>query len=279
MGTKQASGAGLRAVYVFTLDAEGNPDGDQSGAVGYDGEKVSGARSLTSNVPDSQTIPHIGDDSVIAMDLLPPNELETASLTTAKTNLSLDAVLTGTLVDQLGSDNDIEMGGMATDKQGQEVQVFMAATRQALDVEPASASFGQRRWVTKVYPSARVVPKGSSAEQGGADENTYNVVPTPVTETPWGEAFVIATHGYTQAQSLRMISENPILFVRWTGNATLDEFTLPATPISVAKTHVYVAGSEVTPSAINTVTPSVTLASPPANAAVVVCFFETADTV
>lgn len=275
MGTKQASGAGLRAIYLFTVDANGDPDGDQSGADGYDGTKLSGARSLTSNVPDAQTIPHIGDDRVFAMDVLPPNELETATLTTGKTNLTADAILSSTLVQQVAS--DIEMGLMATDKQGQEADVCVVATRQAVDVEPGSGTQGQRRYITKIYPRSRVIPKGSPFEQGGADENSYNVVPSPVDETPWGVGFTVADNGATEAQSLRLVSENPIIMERWTGNATLTEFNLNKTPITAAKTHVWSNGAAATVSSVDTGTPSLTLDSAPANAAVVVALYETTD--
>lgn len=272
--TKIASGAGLKAVYVFAIDSSGYPDGDQSGANGYDGVKLSGVRGLVPSVPDAQVIPHVGDDNTYAQDVVAPGELETAVLTTSKTNLTADAVLSNTLVAEYG---DAAMGGVATDQQGFEQQVMLVATRQALDTDPDSATFGQRRYITKIYPSARVIVKGSAAEQASADENSYNVVPTSVKAAPWGESFVLGTHGYTAAQSLRLITDNPVAFVRWTGNATLTEFNLPKAPVTVAKTHAYTDGSTEAVASVDTVNDTLTFSGAPANAGKVVAWFETSD--
>ncbi len=271
-----SSGAGLRRIQVFALDSDGYPNGDQSGANGYDGIYLSGAQSIANNFPDIQTIPHVGDDRVLAQDYLPPNVAVSATINTAKTNIQDDAIFTNTLVETVG---ETEMGGMATDQQGSEIDLAIVYYRQALDTDPESASFGSRRWQMGMFPVTRLIPKGASIDQGAADVNAYNVVPTPVTSAPWQKAFTLVTNGYTDAQFLRFNSDNPAMIERWTGDNTITEFNLSFTPITVAKTAVFVDGAEVTVSAVNTTTDTVTLDSAPGNLAKIVAWFETSDNI
>ncbi|MHC4617387.1 MAG: hypothetical protein ACYTEQ_06495 [Planctomycetota bacterium] len=262
--TQIASGAGLRNIRAWKIDSDGYPNDTQSGTNGYAGFLIDGAKSFTSNVPDSQIVAHTGNDQPFAQDVLPPTELENAALTTAKTNLSADALLTDTLVqDLLG---DLVMGGMSTSKQGCEPQIVLMGWRQALDTDPNSASFGQRRYNTNMYPSARTIPQGGNAEEGGDDVNNYNVVPTSVTDTPWGVTFTEVTNGYTRTQRLRFISTNPLMMESFDTDGAETEFSLDFTPISTTKTRVWYYGSPQTVSAVNTTTKTFTLSSAPASA-------------
>lgn len=266
---------GLRHARVYVLDTEGYPDGDQSGANGYDGVRVSGVQSLSLNVPDVQAIQHLGDDRVFAQDYLPPNTLPTAALNTGKTNFVLDDTLVGTKTESVG---DGSMSGMVTDKQGREKDVCLIAYRQALEVDDDDApTYGGRRWQAWLLPKTRMIPKGSSAEQAGADQNAYNLIPTNVKSAPWGKQFSEADNGFTEAVLLKTAYEYPPMLERYTGNGTLDTFNLSKTPISVAKTEVYVNGTAVTVSSVDTGTKAFTLDSAPSDAAKVVVWYETTD--
>jgi hypothetical protein len=272
-----AAGSGLRNVRTYLLNSNGFPSDDESGANGYDGELIDKARSFTSNVPDSQTITHTGNDRAFAMDVLPPTELETANLTTGVTNLGVDATLSATKVEDLGG--DVVMGLMSTDKQGQEPQVMVMGWRQALSAgDCTSGTKGQRRYITNMYPSARVVPKAGDMEQGSDDENSYNVVPTVVCETPWGVAFSEANNGATEAQRLRLISDNPLMYESFVGDGTLDTFTLTKTPITTVKTRVWDDGTPATVNSVDTVAKTFTLSAIPANASEIGVLYETTET-
>ena len=274
--TQIASGAGLRNIRAWLLDSEGYPAGDQSGAAGYDGFLIDGAKSFTSNVPDSQIVTHTGNDQPFAQDVLPPSELETGTLTTGKTNLSADAALTDTLVlDLLGN---LVMGGMSTSKQGCEPQVMLMAWRQGQNTDPNSTSFGQPRYITNMYPSARVVPQAGSMEEGSDDVNNYNVVPTSVTDTPWGVAFTIVANGYTRAQRLRFISDNPLVVEGYDTDGAEDTFSTAFAPITVAKTRVWYYGSPQTVDSVDVSNKTFTLNAAPATAtARMVALYETTE--
>lgn len=271
-GPNITSAAGLRRIQVFALDSSGYPDGDQSGADGYDGVNLEGARGLSLSIPAVQRIQHVGNDRLLAQDFLPPTEGASGTITTAKQNIGIDATLTGTLVETVG---EISFGGLLTDKQGDEIDVCILASRQALDTTEGSQTL--RRWQTHVFPVARLIPRGGTAEQGGADENTYDVVMSVATAYPTGHTFTETDEGFTEAQYLRGSSENPVVMERWTGNNTLTTFNLSWTPISTAKTIVCEDGVEATVSSVDTANNTVTLSGASANAAVVVAIYETSD--
>jgi len=274
--TQIASGAGLRNIRAWLIDSNGYPSGTQSGTNGYAGFLIDGAKSFTSNVPDAQIITHTGNDQPFAQDVLPPTELENAALTTGKTNLYADALLTDTLVETLTG--DLVMGGMSTNKQGCEPQVVLMGWRQAVDTDPSSANFGQRRYITNMYPSSRVVPKAGSMEESGDDVNNYNVVPTTVTQTPWAVSFTEVTNGYTRTQRLRFISDGPLMMESFDTDGAAVTFSLDFTPVSVAKTHVWYYGSPQTVSSVDTANKTFTLSGAPATAtSKLVALYETTD--
>mgnify|MGYP006329861867 FL=1 len=273
-GPNITSASGLRRIQAFALSTTGVPDGDQSGADGYDGVNVEGARSFALTVPGITRVQHIGNDRLLAQDFLPATEGASGTITTAKQNLSLDATLTDTLIETIG---ETTVGGLLTNKQGSEIDVCIIAYRQALDTTEGAQQL--RRWQTHMFPVGRMVPRAGSAEQGGADENSYDIIPTVSTKYPFGHAFADAAgdEGFTEAQYLRFTSEYPPVMERWTGNNTLTTFNLNWTPISVAKTTIYVNGTAAVVSSVDTVAKTATVSVAPANASEVVAWYETSD--
>lgn len=268
-----ASGVGLRHVRVWLLDTAGYPDGDQSGTVtGYDGIRVEGVKSFQGNIPDVQTLTHTGDDRPFAQDSLPATTIETATITTGKTNLTLDAALRGESIHNIG---DLQIDGMGTDSQGFEAQVCVYGWRQALKTGDGDAAYGARQYITHFYPSARLVPKGAGMSEGQTDENGYNLTATVVNKYPWGLAFSEVNNGFTEAVKLRVISDNPLMMERFTGDGTAVNFHLTYAPISTAKTLAYSNGTAATVSAVNTTTYYATLSAAPTNGAKVVFLYET----
>ncbi len=271
--TAIASGAGFRHVRYYLLDVNGYPDGTQSGSDGYPGRRIEGAKAYQPNMPDPQTVRHVGDDRVLAQDTLPPTELETATLTAAKTNFTVDAELMNQNVVTLG---DLKIHADGTDEAGNEAQVCVLMWRQALDMDAASATVGKKRqFITFIYGSARIVPKGGSMSEGAVDENSYNIVPTPVSAYPWGEAFAENVEGFTTALKVKLTSEYPLMMERYDAPGAVTVFLLDETPISVAKTHVWVNGAEVTVASVNTSAKTFTLQVAPTAADTVVVLYET----
>lgn len=275
--TAIASGAGLRRVQIFKLDANGVPTDTEAGANGYAGLRVTGVQSLTPTIPDIQPVQHPGDDVIFAQDYLPPSELPSATMTTGKTNLTLDATLQKTLVQTYG---EARLGLLATNEDGQEQSIALVYYRQALDTDPDSSSFGQRRWMGQIYPSCRIVPKGGGADQGSADTNNYNIIPTKVRKHMWGGTFSDSVNGATDAAIVRWISEYPFMHESFVGDGAGSVYNLTFTPISTAKTRATIeTGAALTVSAVSTSSKTVTLSAAVANGSNFMVSYETSDNI
>lgn len=268
------SASGLRKARVYALDSAGYPNGDQSGASGYNGVDVTGIKGVSINSPDNQRINHTGDDETFAQDFLPPTELPSGSFTTGKTNQTLDAMLTDQNVQTIG---EWELDGQYTNKAGSEIDVLMMYWRQALVTAPGDVDFGSRRWQTHIIGKCRVTPQGASPEQGGADVNNYSLTATKTGVTPWGVAFTEADNGFTRAVKLRKTADYPIMLERYTGNGTLTTFNTEFAPITAAKTKVWVNGTAAIVNSVDTSAKTFTLSAAPANNGKVVALYETSD--
>lgn len=257
------SGAGLRKARVFALDANGVPTQVID---------VTGVKAITLNVPENQIITHVGDDQAFAQDFLPPNTLPNGTFTTAKSNQTLDALLSNTLVETIG---ETEMDGQFTDKAGYEIDAMMEYHRQALVTQPGDPDFGSRRWQNFWVMRSRITPQGNSPDQGSDDVNTYQYVPTPGIESPWGVPFAEDTNGYGRAVRVRTTSEYPQMLDTFTGNNTASSFTVTYTPISVAKTKAWVDGVSATVSGVTPSTKAIAITPTPDDEADVRILYET----
>ena len=266
------SGVGLRYVQVLATDANGYPSTTGTAAGAYEGVTLSGARTLTITDPEPQQIVHRGDDRIFALDVLPPTEPMVGELSVSKANDTVDAVLTPNKSIAVG---EAKLFGLGTNRRGDENQVIMLAYRQTLDTDPASATFGIRRWEFRLFPLTYVIPR-----EGSLDENPearpYTVRPMFVTKYPWGVAFATATEGFTQAQGLRGVSVYKPKLIAFNGNASAATFAFPATEpaADTGKVAVWVAGVVTTPSTVTTT--NFTLAATPTTDAKVVVFYEVA---
>lgn len=271
-GAEITSAAGLRRVQIYALDTAGYPDGDQSGANGYAGRLLRGVQSMSLTIPQMQRIQHRGQDRVIAQDYLPPTEAASGEFRAAAQDLGLDALLTNTLLDEIA---EVTLGGLGTDRQGQEIDICIIAYRQALNTTPGAQQL--RQWQHYIFPVARLVPRAGGAEQGGADENVYDLIPTVASKAPWGAAFTLNDNGFTETQLLRATAEYPLMMERFDGDGTLTTFNLEWTPINVAKTAAFVNGTAATVSSVNANAKTVTLQTAPTSGAKVVIIYQTSD--
>jgi len=265
------SGVGFRHCQVFGLDSNGYPAATSTTA--YEGLHVSGVKALTINDPEPRQITHAGDDRVIALDVLPPQEAVTGELKVAKVNDAVDALLTGQLSFTVG---EAKLFGIGTNERGNEVQVGLLAYRQTLDTDPDSANFGARRWEFRLMPKVILVPREGSLDEN-PEERVYGVYPQFVTKHLWGESFADGTEGFVQAQMLRGISEYKPNLVAFQGDGTTVEFPFPTDDqaASTDKITVWVDGVEQT-SGITKATDKITFTAAPSSGAMIVVFYEVA---
>lgn len=261
MASAKLFGVGARYGVVFTLDTTtGLPVAASASATPEQGYQVEGIKTFSVNDPEAQRISHYGDDRVQAQDSLPPTEGLSATITTDKTNHTLDNALVGTKERTYTTPKAYAKN---TNKAGSEFQVMFATYRQALDAVPTSSTFGKaRQWEVKIVPSCRIVPKTGGFEQGTVDK-TYEVTPTPVTATPWGEALNETNWGATESQIIEMVCDYQPRINVWKGNGTLTGFSLSHAPISTTYLKVWSNGTVATVTTLNTSDPSMTLSAAP----------------
>ena len=260
--TPIVAGVGARHAEAFILNATtGLPDCAFNAGTLIAGTLIDGLKTFSYNNPAPQKFTHYGDDKPFAQDSLPPTEIGSFTITTGKTNLTLDAFTEGTKVVTL--DTVVQARAGNTDKRGSEPQLFVSVYRQALDVNRTSSTFGKRRqWDQALIPSVRIINELNSDEQG-VTPNTYQGIPTIVTSTPWAQAFTEATWGATQGEYIKMETDYKPQWNVGLGNGTLTAFAVTKTPISTAYVHAWVNGTLATVNSINTAIPTVTLSSAP----------------
>lgn len=254
------SGVGSRYATVFVLDENGLPYQASSSATPETGKKIDGIKTFPVNTPEPQRFTHYGDDDPFAQDSLPPTEVESFTITTAKSNLDLDAYLEGGLVKTIAP---LEMRLADSDLRGNEPLVMVMVYRQALDTDPTSSTFGKKRqWEGKIFPATRVSPQANSFEQGITD-NSYIATPTKVGTTPWGENFDSTTWGGARGAHIAFTSDYQPRINVYRGNGTLTSFNLSHTPVNSSSLLVWVGGSLTVPGSITYgASPAFTIAGP-----------------
>lgn len=256
------SGVGARLAEVFNLDSDGLPSVNSSSATPVTGTLVQGIKTFTYEDPDPVRHSHYGQDRVFAQDSTPPTEGGSFTMTTAKTNLILDAMFEG---NKVASIDGIPMRVVNSDKRGNEPQVFISVFRQALDTKKDSATFGKlRQYHAAFIPSSRVSPSAQSMEQATTDKS-YTGTPTNITVTPWNQAFDETTWGASQGEYVEAVLDYKPRWNWYLGNGTITAFQLSKPPVDSAHLHIWVDGTLTTPSAVNTSTanPAFTLSSAP----------------
>lgn len=266
------SGVGFRHCQILEIAADDYPAATSTNP--YEGQTISGVRALTVNDPESRQIVHQGDDTVFALDTLPPTEPITGEMRVGKTNDTVDAITTQT--------NQVTIGeavffGIGTNQRGNEAQVIMLAFRQTLETDPDDASFGSRRWDFRMFPKVILTTREGSYDEN-PEERLYTVTPQFVTQYPWGTSFTSGTEGYCRAQALRGESQYKPKLIAWEGNNAQTTFAFPNDfpAISTAKVNgVWVDG--VVQEATTDYTPyttAVIFTTAPTTAANIVGFYE-----
>lgn len=260
--TSVVAGVGARHAEAFILNSTtGLPDCAFNSGTLIAGTLIDGLKTFNYNNPAPQKFTHYGDDNPFAQDVLPPTTIGDFTIVTGKTNLDLDAFTEGTKVVTLDSVVKARAGN--TNKRGSEPQLFVSVFRQALDVKRNSGTFGKlRQWDQAIIPSTRIINELAGNDQG-ISPNNYVGIPTPVTSTPWNQAFTEATWGATQGEYIKLETDYKPQWNVGLGNGTLTKFAVTRTPIDVAHTHAWVNGTLATVSSIDTTTPAITLSSAP----------------
>lgn len=244
-----------------------------SGSVGYYGGVISGAKVMTINDPAPRIIPHIGDDAVFSLQILPPTEPVNGEIRIDKTNDTIDSVV--------GDVNRVTIGefhimGQSTNKRGFENQVGLMAYSAAQDTDPGSTTFGKQEWDFRIMPKATVYQRDTGYQQE-ANERMYTVAPAYCTAHIWGTQFTIGVDGYTIGQLLRGLCEFKPVIVGFIGDGSTVSFPfdIAKTAYTVAKVNVWVNGV-LTTTGLTKSTSGIVFDTAPLVTDIITVFYETA---
>jgi len=245
-----------------------------TGAVPYYGAVVSGGQVFTINDPAPRLIPHLGDDGVINLQVLPPQEALSGELTVDKTSDIVDAVVSNVLQFDIG---EMKLMGQSTSKRGFENQVGALAYSAAQNADPNSSTFGKAEWDFRVMPKAFLYTRDTGYQQQ-ANTRMYTVSPQYVTSHLWGPQFTCATEGFTRAQLIRGVSEYKPAICGFLADGTTQSFPFDAAKPaqSTAKITVWVDGV-ITTAGITKTVYGIIFATAPTSAKVITVLYETSS--
>jgi hypothetical protein len=245
-----------------------------SGSVPYYGAYFSGAKVLTINDPVPRVIPHIGDDGVFSLQVLPALEPANGELHVEKTNDRVDAMV-GAVKDFVVG--EMNLVGVATNKRGFENQVGALAYSFGQDTDPDSALFGATVWDFRIFPKATVFSRDTGYGQE-ANERLYSFTPSFCTAHIWGSAFTLAVEGMIRAQFLRGVSQYKPVLVSFLGDGSTLAFPFDSAraPVSANKITVWKNGSILTSGISVAALRGISFAAAPVLNDVIVALYETA---
>ena len=255
---------GLRYAVAYALNANGRPNATATTV--YEGVEIAGPKTFTLNVPEPRKIQHKGNDRVLAVDFLPPQEGISGELAASVYDYTMISLLSGITQGTVGEAKEV---AYMTSKQGSEPQVGLMLYQQAEDY-----TTGARRWRAFVLPKAILIPRpGGAAEQ--EQDYKYTIAPQIVNARLWGAQLVLATDGYTDCQIFEYMTEGKPHIASFLADGTADDFLFstdyPA--LNASKIAVYKNGTVVSTGVTKNVTGLAFTAAPTLNDEIVV-FYE-----
>jgi len=219
MSTQSSSNfsVGFRHIDIFALNSNNEPAGSSdSSGVPYEGIHYEAARALNVTYPKPRQIIQPGDDSVEAVQTLPPiAEVLTAELQVGLANFDAISEVLGVKVVSRGTSKSVSM---ATDQQGFEPYFGILAFNQA-----SGRPGGAESWNWYMMPYTRVIATMPSFAD--TPQNiTMHLLPQIVNQQLWGEALTIATNGALTHQALWGVSLGRPHIAAWVADVATPTF-------------------------------------------------------
>lgn len=271
---RKASGVGVRRTFIFELDEDGKALPESSSANPYEGEEVEGIKTVTIAEGALRRIRHTGEDVVIAPDTLPTQEEDTLNMTTGKSNLTLDAILSQTKVRDYGTLR-VRVGGGSI--RGDEAYVMTLSYQQAVDTDKTSPTYGRlRQWRGYLVPISQIAEQPQGMSENPVDKIYEGIIP-PFFETPWLEVLDETDWGVEQGNYLELLVDSQPFINTYRGDSSRTTFNLSKSPKSDEHLHVWVEDTGlVTPTVIVTGDdPTFTLTAAPGDDLQVLAFIQT----
>lgn len=272
--TNQVIPAGLNYCYYGFVDANGDitgteVDGITKGATGSGMGRLQGAKTAPLSVNEPDTVNATGDDTALAQFVFDSNELPNGVLEFAVTALDVEAIMQGTSTVDYG---EIRMGvRQPKDVTRPNICLLLQARAKSAD----SGSSGLSRWHGVMVPVCNITPMGGDFSERTPLNSRYAITAQMADTLPWGATLQTAIHGTEKAPLLPFIADNPVTIHSFVGTGAVTAFTLGLTPVSTAKTEVFIDGLVQNAGwTLDTATKVLTITPAPADDAVITVFYE-----
>ena len=198
----------------------------------YDGIELIGPRAFNLTIPNPRTVPQLGNDRIVAIDLLPPQQPYVGEVHASAINFALDALTSNVKNTNVAG---ISLLPRYTDQQGSEPIVGFMNYQQGL-----TRYTKKRIWHAYVMPATRMIPMPSQMTDNPEDFRYY-LAPNPSTMYLWGQALVSGTDGASEAGIDDIYSYYKPHIAAWLGDgSTKAVFAFNASYPAVDADHVSV---------------------------------------
>jgi hypothetical protein len=256
--------------YVIGNTATGATAGD---ATGQSMLRLDGARTVPISIPPDEVVTVVGDNKPMVSFNFPAAELPSGQLEMSDRNNSFDALVQGTLVESLG-DLEISTYGPGTRNQP---DICLLLMRQAKKWEVGVQ--GVQAWEIAVIPRCTITPLGLDITQREFTPYRYNINLQTSDRKPWGATFTTLLNATDSGTIIFIDSDNPVMLHTHIGNNSTQNFNLPVTPVSAAKTKPFANGiAQATPGDYSLSASQLQFVAAPATDAVVNTIYELSET-
>ena len=229
--SQQIAAIAFRGVQVLALNSLDVPAA--SGVTEYAGLRIMGAKALTLERPEWETVHATGDDMILATFRLPPQEAERGELRVGGFDMTAEALLTGIPITTQGEGKWLPSGVNKTTLPN----VCLLAWREAKSI--ASGDANRAHYQAVLIPSATLSPTGGSFEERNIGDRSLRVACNIVSQWPWGKVLTETDEGGTTLQSADGSFEYVPRLSSFKGDGTTLEFTFGTEAVSTDKVKVY----------------------------------------
>jgi hypothetical protein len=252
--------------YVIGNTATGATSGD---ATGQSLLRLDGARTIPVSLPPDEVVTVVGDNAPQVSFNFPPAELPSGQLEMSTRNSSFDALIQGTLVEDL-ADLEISVYGPGDRDQPDMCLLLMRkAKKWEIGVQ------GVKAWEIAFVPRCTITPLLMDITQREFTPYRYNINLQTSDRKPWGATFTAAVSGTRSGTIIIIDGDNPVMIHTHVGDAVEQNFDLAVTPVSSAKTSPFVNGvTQTTPGDYSLVTAQLQFVAAVADSAVLNTIYE-----
>lgn len=232
--------AGFDYIFWGVLDTSGRlkgntADGASAGTI-QGMTRLEGGRTMPIAPNEDEVVTVTGSNKPLVSFSFPSADLPSGVIETAVNNLTFNALVQGTKIQNVGDLAISGLGGGETSRP----DIVLLMMRRAKSWKEGNR--GSSDWEIRLALKTNVTPLGSAITERQFDPYRYSVNLSESDRAAWGMTFTETTHGFTTKPILEVEGDNPIHLMGGYGNNSAVAFTLDYTPKSSAKVLVWLDG-------------------------------------